>query len=130
MAFLSKVLQLFDTGTEIVLRIIDPAGEVVNIGETARLAIIFARPNGTTFTREATLVTDGADGLLRYTTVGGDIDAAGQWKLQGLVQFSNGTQKFRSRVLLMTVERNVSGDSVICPQPLDFSLEIPTVAIA
>jgi len=40
------------------------------------------RPDGTSTDVDATLVTDGSDGLAEYETSMDDLDIAGHWKLQ------------------------------------------------
>lgn len=49
----------------------------------------FQRPDGSTYDRAASIV-DGPNGLFEYVTVLGDIDAAGPWKRQALVQLAGG----------------------------------------
>lgn len=69
-------------------------GDVVTIRVTVRLnkntivplvgpvTFRFQRPDETTFDRDAELVTDGSDGQAEYQTLAGDLDQAGEWKLQ------------------------------------------------
>jgi len=43
-------------------------------------------PAGVTKTWTAVFTTDGSDGLLRYTTIAGDLDEAGDWLIQAYVE--------------------------------------------
>ena len=42
---------------------------------------IFTDPTGTSTDKTATFDTDGTDGTLKYTTIDGDVDAAGNWNV-------------------------------------------------
>lgn len=50
---------------------------------------IFRDPDGTATTKTADFDTDGSDGILKYTTVDGDIDAAGNWKVAARIKKAN-----------------------------------------
>lgn len=54
-------------------------------GYTTAQQMIFTNPSGSATTKTAAFVTDGSDGQITYTLVDGDIDAAGNWKVRGVV---------------------------------------------
>lgn len=54
---------------------------------------IFKKPDGTIKTVTAGFYTDGTDGLLSYTTVSGDLDSVGLWKLQARVASTNNDKR-------------------------------------
>ncbi len=58
--------------------------------------LIFQKPNPdlTVDVRTADFVTNGEDGQVQYTSLGGDLDVAGRWSLEGEVTLPTGT--FRS----------------------------------
>ena len=75
-----------DVGTAIILTVNDSStGAVVDISSATTLEIVLRKPNGTSITRTAEFVTDGADGKLQYVTIAGDIDRAGEWSAQGYI---------------------------------------------
>ena len=60
-------------------------GVAVDVSAATTKQIKFKRPDGTSFTKTASFLTDGTDGRLLYVTVNGDLNMAGNWKLQGYV---------------------------------------------
>jgi hypothetical protein len=55
------------------------------------LSMMFVSAKGRRFIVPALLATDGQDGLVRYTTMVGDLDAPGLWHLQVLVSMPLGS---------------------------------------
>jgi len=92
-----------DIGTQFRLTVKDGT-DVVDVSAASTLYIYFYKPDGTILTKTATLVNDGTDGLIQYTTVDGDINVVGRWKLQAYVQL--GTSVFYSDVQVFKVHRN------------------------
>lgn len=70
----------------------DEDGSVVDLSSATELGLRFQRERGTAIEVEATLVTDGADGQLRYAVTEADtVDAeAGTWRRWAVVTFSDG----------------------------------------
>lgn len=88
-----------DVGTAMELDVLDQNNAVVNIS-SAGLQMSFLRPDGSTFTKNATFVTDGTDGKMHYVTQAGDLNIPGNWKMQGILTFPGGlwhtdVQKFK-----------------------------------
>jgi len=67
----------------------DQDGTIVDISSASVLEVIFRKPDKSTFTRTAAMVTDGTDGKLQYTTVLADLDAGGPWRAQAEVTISS-----------------------------------------
>lgn len=52
------------------------------LGSATALKMYFRKPSGESIQRTAVLVNDGSDGLMKYTTVAGDLDEVGSWLVQ------------------------------------------------
>ena len=61
------------------------AGVVIDISSASTKTFVFLKPDGTKITKAGLFVTTGADGQLKYTTVAGDLDQSGIWKMQAHV---------------------------------------------
>lgn len=68
--------------TYIRYQVLDEAGLPKDIGGATVKQLIFGRPNKTTFIVDATLFTNGADGILQYITVDGDLVPYGRYQVQ------------------------------------------------
>jgi hypothetical protein len=79
-----------DIGTKLLITVTDD-GQVVDISSASSLSIFIKKPNGTILTRVGTLETDGTDGKMYYITVSGDLDVAGNYKIQGQVVLPTGS---------------------------------------
>jgi len=79
-----------DIGTEFLITIMDGT-TVVNISTATVKRFIFKKPDCSKVTKDVDFNADGTDGQLTYTTVAGDIDSAGTWRLQALVTITAGT---------------------------------------
>lgn len=82
-------MRVDDIGTELEITMMD-GDAVLPIGTAAERHIWLKKPSGAVLERTGSLVTDGADGKMSYTTIAGDIDMAGPWLLQGFVVFPSG----------------------------------------
>lgn len=60
---------------------IEEDGTVVDLATATDLKIYMKTPTETK-TFDASLYTDGTDGKIKYVTVEGDIDLAGEWQIQ------------------------------------------------
>ena len=66
----------------------------VPLNNAASKKIHFKKPDGTVITRNGAFKTDGADAVITYTTIAGDLDSVGLWHVQYAVDlpiFSSGT---------------------------------------
>ena len=79
-----------DIGTVLVSTIKDGTSIVDISGDTIK-QIILGKPDGTSLTKSGVFTTDGTDGKLQYTTVSGDLNLKGVWKIQGFIITSGGS---------------------------------------
>ena len=81
-----------DIGTRFKVTVNDD-GVAVDLSSASALAINFRKPNDTIINRTGATLGDGSStsGVMYYDTVVGDLDAVGNWKLQGKVTLSAGT---------------------------------------
>ena len=79
-----------DIGTRLVVTVLDD-GSVVDISTASSIEIILRKPNNTVLTNTAVLYTDGTDGKMMYTSIDGDFDIVGNYKIQGKVEIDGGT---------------------------------------
>lgn len=70
-----------DIGTILKMTIKNGAS-VVDLSTTTTKNIHFEKPSGATTQRNASFVTDGTDGIIKYTSVSGDFDESGVWQMQ------------------------------------------------
>lgn len=78
---------------------------VLNVSGADDIYIIFQKPDGSDLTKTATLVTNGTDGNIRYTSVSGDLDQVGTWQIQARVDF--GASVFSTDIQKFKVYRNI-----------------------
>ena len=82
-----------DVGTRFLITVKDD-GSLVNISGVSGGSIhqiSFRKPSDTVINRNATLQDYGISGVMYYDTVDGDLDEAGQYKLQAKVVVPSGT---------------------------------------
>jgi hypothetical protein len=77
----AEEIHLDDIGTVFKVLIKD-GSSVVDVSTASTKELIFLKPDCTKVTQTASFFTDGSDGYIQYTSVSGDIDLAGVWKLQ------------------------------------------------
>jgi hypothetical protein len=82
-------IHLNDIGTVFEATIMDGA-VVVDISTATTKQLIFKGQSGSSKTKSAAFATDGTDGKIRYVTVTGDLDWAGQWEWQAYVVMPTG----------------------------------------
>jgi hypothetical protein len=90
-----------DYGTRIIL-VVEEEGEPLDISTATNLQYEFTRPDGTVLTVSAGFETDGEDGRLLYTTVNGNINTVGLWKVRA--SFTMGSWVGRSRQVVLRVD--------------------------
>jgi len=98
-------IRVGDIGTKFQVTIKDGASVVDISSATSTKQIILKKPDGTKLTNSATFSSDGTNGVMYYTTVDGDLDVAGIWKLQGKVVITAGT--FSTDIYSFKVHRNL-----------------------
>lgn len=82
-----------DIGTMFKITILDQNGEPKPLSSYTTKQLIFKKPSGTTLTKTASFLTDGSDGIIYYTSISGDLDETGVWKLQAYVH--DGVSNYR-----------------------------------
>ncbi len=87
---MASEIHVGDVGTQLIMTVKDD-GVVVDISGASILQVILKKPDGQTYTKTGILYTDGTDGKMYYTSVDGDFNAAGNYKLQGKVVLAGGT---------------------------------------
>tara|TARA_B100001094_G_scaffold220255_1_gene214297 strand:+ start:1128 stop:1433 length:306 start_codon:yes stop_codon:yes gene_type:complete len=79
-----------DVGTKFLATIKDD-GVAVDISTATSITMIFKKPDDELMQKAGTLDSDGTDGKVYYSTLAGDLDEAGLYKLQAKVILSTGT---------------------------------------
>jgi hypothetical protein len=101
---MASQIQEGDIGTKLLVTITDD-DVIVNISSASSLSIFIKKPDGSILTRSGTFETNGTDGKMYYTTVSGDINTSGSYKIQGRVTLSNGS--FYTSTATFKVNRNL-----------------------
>lgn len=111
-----------DYGTVIEFQFRRSNKEPLDISEAFAIEIVFMRPDGTSFSRPMQLLTSeesslsaGSDGIAFYVVQSGDWDVAGNWFLQGYVEFDSGA--WNSSVVHVIIFPNLINvsDEVLVP---------------
>lgn len=87
---MASEIHVNNIGTRFLVTIKD-GDVVVDVSTASTLTMIFKKPDDEVIYRSATKFTNGTDGKIYYDTTNGDLDEAGQYKLQGKVIFPNGS---------------------------------------
>lgn len=98
-------IHIGDIGTVFRCSVCDNTSTIINLSSYTSLYLIFQKPDGSTITKDASLYTDGTDGIITYTTVAGDLDLAGIWRMQAYIILSSGSWK--SNIVKFTVYENL-----------------------
>ena len=108
MACTEEEVHYNDIGTVILVTIKDcvsGTATVLNVSAASTLVLILQSPSGTSTTKTASFNTDGTDGKIKYTSVDGDFNEVGTWRIQAKVVMGGGT--FRSDVGTFRVYENL-----------------------
>lgn len=87
---MSNEIHTNDIGSKLLITVRDD-NQIVDLSDAAMLNIYIRKPDGTLLERVASLETDGTDGKMYYLTQNGDLDIAGNYKIQGRVIVTGGT---------------------------------------
>lgn len=102
-------IHLGDIGTIFRVTIKDQAcdgtSSVLDVSSASTLQMKFKSPSGTVSTKNAGFTTDGSDGQVEYTTISGDLNEAGEWKLQVYIIMPSGS--WRSDIGTFSVYENL-----------------------
>lgn len=80
-----------DIGTTFKLTVKDEDDAVVDVSSASTKDILIEKPDASVLTKTSSFTTDGTDGIIEYSTISGDIDAIGKYKIQGKVILSGST---------------------------------------
>ena len=97
-----------DTGTIILTTIKDcvsGTSSPLDISAAVSTFLVLKSPSGTSYNKVAVFKTDGTDGKVQYTTVDGDLNEVGTWRIQAIINFA--TSSFRSNVKTFKVYENI-----------------------
>jgi hypothetical protein len=81
---MASEIHVGDIGTQLIMTVKDD-GVVVDISSASVLNVIIKKPSGQSYTKTGVVLTDGTDGKMYYTSISGDFDAPGLYKIQGRV---------------------------------------------
>lgn len=101
---MSSQIFVGDTDTEFRIQITDDSTPV-DLSSATSLAILFRKPDGSLLSLNASLYTDGTDGIIFYKSVSGDIDQPGIFKIQAQVEVGGGL--YSSSIGSFSVKCNV-----------------------
>ncbi len=74
--------QEMNDGIQVAVYILDELANPLNVSSASATYLLFQRPDGTTFRRAASFITNGADGGVYYTTEEADFTQGGPWNVQ------------------------------------------------
>ena len=97
--------QVGDVGVAIIIAVVTPDGDPVDVSAAASKKIRLGYPGGVSKDFDAGFDSDGTDGKISYTTQSGDLDEAGEYSLQGIIVLG-GTTKYTS-VSTLQVRENI-----------------------
>jgi hypothetical protein len=96
-----------DIGTMFKVTIRKEDDSIKDLSSYTTKQLIFKKPSGTILTKTATFLTDGTDGIIYYTSISGDLDEIGAWKLQAYLH--DGSSNYRkSNIGAFRVFENLS----------------------
>jgi hypothetical protein len=97
-------IHAFDTGTNFDITVYEN-GAVMDVSAASTKQFVFRKTDLTIVVKDAAFITDGKDGKLRYTTLAGDLDQKGVWRLQIHLTFPTG--QWHSNIQKFTVHENI-----------------------
>ena len=100
-------IHLYDIGTSFQITLYDD-DVIVDVSSAIGIntkTITFKKPSGVTIEKEATFLTDGSDGIIKYITIEDDLDELRTWEIQAKVTLTSGT--WRSNIDKFKVYENL-----------------------
>ena len=101
---MSSNIHVDDIGTQLVIEVWD-GDQLVNLSTAIAMTIQLRKPDGTLLSKNASLYTDGTDGMMSYSSLAGDFDVAGSYTIQGIVVLIQGT--FHTSTSMFQVKNNI-----------------------
>ena len=102
---MAEEIHVGDFGTLFIITV-QERGRSVDISSMVEKKIKFEKPDQNIFERNLAFLTDGTDGKVTYTVVEGDLNVAGEWKLQ--VWLENNLGDWSSEITSFTVYSNLA----------------------
>ena len=103
---MASAIRIGDIGTSFEITIKNQDGTVVDVSGVSTKRIDFEKADGSALQATASFKTDGTDGIITYAVVSGDLNLAGNWKLQAYIVLSGGNT-FYSDISRFLVEENL-----------------------
>lgn len=102
---MSSEVHVDDIGTLFILTVKD-GGVVVDISSATNLEVLLKKPDYVYVSKTGLFYSDGTDGKIKYTSISGDFDQIGLYKIQAVVSQSSGV--YHSSVSDFKVYKNIS----------------------
>lgn len=102
----SPEIHIGDIGTNFIVTVFNQNSQLMNLASSTGLTIRFRKPDGVSMDKIAELYTNGTDGKLVYTLEEDDIDIAGQWSSQAIIEFTDGA--WHTNIVNFTVYANIA----------------------
>lgn len=93
-----------DVGTVFKVTIAD-CPDSLDVSSATTKTLKFKKPSGEVLSKAGVFFTDGTDGIIKYTSVSGDLDECGRWELQAFLVL--GVSSYHSDVAKFRVFRNL-----------------------
>ena len=103
MALVEEV-HLDDIGTVFRVTMYD-GSDLLDISAATDMKIIFQKADASVVEKTAVHYTDGTDGKMQYVSASGDLNIAGNWKIQAFVQLPSG--QWKSNIEKFKVYKNI-----------------------
>ena len=96
-----------DVGTRFLVTVKD-GDDLVDISSASALTLSFRKPSDTIINKSGVTLSDGSatSGVVYYDAIAGDLDEAGNWKLQGKISLSE-SGIFYTDIHTFKVHRNL-----------------------
>lgn len=102
-----KEFQAASVGVEIEVPLVQCDGTPFpRLADAVTTQLVFRLGTRAAITKTATIKGDAADAVLSYTTITGDFDTAGAWKVQPKLTYAGGAPLY-GRVVTLKVEPNL-----------------------
>jgi hypothetical protein len=101
---MSDEIHVGDEGTQFRITVKE-SGVALDISTASDMVINIRKPSNTLLSVAGDFLTDGTDGVLTYTTVAGDLDEVGTYKIEAVVSIDGGV--FTSSSASFKVHHNV-----------------------
>jgi len=95
-----------DIGVVFSVTVKDSDDDAVDISASVVKEFYFLKPSDVVLTKAAAWGSDGSDGVLQYTTIAGDINEAGRWRLQAHI--SDASSDLKTNIVNFDVYGNLA----------------------